>query len=43
MFEQESEENAMKSKQTINPDLCMDDIMRQWPETIGVLIRNRML
>jgi hybrid cluster-associated redox disulfide protein len=43
MFKQEGEENAMKSKQTIDPDMCMDDLMRQWPETIGVLIRNRML
>jgi hybrid cluster-associated redox disulfide protein len=43
MFKQGSEENAMKNRQTIDPDMCMDDIMRQWPGTISVLIQNGML
>ncbi|MCB0137949.1 MAG: DUF1858 domain-containing protein [Caldilineaceae bacterium] len=27
----------------INPDMTVDEIMRRWPATIRVFIRNRML
>jgi hybrid cluster-associated redox disulfide protein len=32
----------MKSS-TIDPNMPVDEIMRRWPATIGVMIRNRML
>ena len=28
---------------TIDPNMPVDEIMRRWPATIGVMIRNRML
>ncbi|QKV18645.1 DUF1858 domain-containing protein [Oricola thermophila] len=33
----------MKGRPLIDPDTSMDDIMRQWPQTIAVLIRHGML
>ncbi len=33
----------MREPKRLNPDMCMDDIMRRWPETIAVLIRHGML
>ena len=27
----------------IDPDMSVDEIMRRWPATIGVMIRHRML
>jgi hybrid cluster-associated redox disulfide protein len=29
--------------ETIDPDMTVDEIMRRWPATIRVMIRNRML
>lgn len=28
---------------TLDPDLCVDDVMRFWPATVAVFIRHRML
>lgn len=33
----------MKQPATIDPDMTVDEIMRRWPATIKVMIRNRML
>lgn len=33
----------MTRTQTLNPDMTVDEIMRRWPATIRVMIRNRML
>ena len=33
----------MNSNVKPDPDMSMDDIMRKWPDTIGVLIRHGML
>ena len=33
----------MEAMRNLDPDLCMDEIMRKWPATIAVLIRHRML
>jgi hybrid cluster-associated redox disulfide protein len=30
-------------KPTIDPDMPVDEIMRRWPATIGVMIRHGML
>jgi hybrid cluster-associated redox disulfide protein len=32
-----------KSEISIMPDLCVDDLMRYWPETIRVFLDYRML
>ncbi|RWN60556.1 DUF1858 domain-containing protein [Mesorhizobium sp.] len=33
----------MNQPETIDPDMMVDEIMRRWPATIRVMIRNRML
>lgn len=33
----------MVTPQTIDPNMTVDEIMRRWPETIRVMIRNRVL
>ncbi len=33
----------VKSPQKIDPDITVDEIMRRWPATIRVFIRNSML
>lgn len=33
----------MTRTQTLDPDMTVDEIMRRWPATIRVMIRNRML
>ena len=33
----------MKPPLTIDPEMTVDEIMRRWPATIRVFIRNRML
>ena len=33
----------MVTPQTIDPNMTVDEIMRRWPETIRVMIHNRML
>lgn len=33
----------MNRPETINPEMTVDEIMRRWPATIRVMIRNRML
>lgn len=33
----------MQRPETIDPDMTVDEIMRRWPATIRVMIRNRML
>lgn len=31
-----------KSEMSITPDLCVDDLMRHWPETIRVFLNYKM-
>ena len=33
----------MNRPETIDPEMTVDEIMRRWPATIRVMIRNRML
>ena len=33
----------MKEERLADPELSVDEIMRRWPATIGVMIRNRFL
>lgn len=33
----------MAEPPSIDPDMPIDEIMRQWPSTIGVLLRHKML
>ena len=33
----------MREPETIDPDMTVDEIMRRWPATIHVMIRNGML
>ncbi|RWO28564.1 MAG: DUF1858 domain-containing protein [Mesorhizobium sp.] len=33
----------MNQPETIDPDMMVDEIVRRWPATIRVMIRNRML
>jgi hybrid cluster-associated redox disulfide protein len=33
----------MTGTRILNPDLTVDEIMRRWPGTIRVMIRNRIL
>ncbi|MBI1291451.1 DUF1858 domain-containing protein [bacterium] len=33
----------MSRKPKLDPDMSMDDIMRAWPDAIGVVIRHGML
>lgn len=33
----------MARRPTIDPDMPVDEIMRRWPKTIGVMIRYDML
>ena len=33
----------MTRPETIDPDMTVDEIMRRWPATIRVMIRNKML
>lgn len=33
----------MTKPETIDPDMTVDEIMRRWPATIRVMIRNKML
>lgn len=33
----------MNQPASIDPDMTVDEIMRRWPETVRVMIRNRML
>lgn len=35
--------NIVEDSGKLDPDMCMDDIMRKWPATIAVLIRHGML
>ena len=35
--------SKVKPPLTIDPVMTVDEIMRRWPETIRVFIRNRML
>jgi len=34
---------ALNQPASIDPDMTVDEIMRRWPATIRVMIRNRML
>lgn len=33
----------MARRQTLDPDMPVDEIMRRWPQTIRVMIRHKML
>jgi hybrid cluster-associated redox disulfide protein len=33
----------MASEKTFNADMTMEDIMNRWPQTVGVILRRRML
>jgi hybrid cluster-associated redox disulfide protein len=33
----------MTETRTLDPDMTVDEIMRRWPATIRVMIRNQML
>lgn len=37
------EMRAWMMPDVLNPDMSVDEIMRRWPATIGVMIRHRML
>lgn len=37
------EENVRMTASAIDPDMTVDEIMRRWPATIRVMIRNGML
>lgn len=33
----------MRRKNVLDPDMSVDEIMREWPATVHVMIRHRML
>ena len=33
----------MKQQRALDPDMPVDEVMRQWPATISVMLKHRML